>query len=34
MARVKRGVHSKKRRKQVLGRAKGYYGDKLSLIHI
>jgi large subunit ribosomal protein L20 len=28
MARVKRGVHSKKRRKQVLGRAKGYYGNK------
>lgn len=28
MARVKRAVHSKKRRKQVLGRAKGYYGNK------
>ncbi len=28
MARVKRGVHSKKRRQQVLGRAKGYYGNK------
>lgn len=28
MARVKRAVHSKKRRRQVLGRAKGYYGAK------
>jgi len=28
MARVKRAVHSKKRRRQVLGRAKGYYGNK------
>ena len=28
MARVKGGVHTKKRRKQVLGRAKGYYGNK------
>ena len=28
MARVKRSVHSKKRRRQVLGRAKGYYGNK------
>ena len=28
MARVKRGVQKKKRRKQVLGQAKGYYGNK------
>ncbi|MGI9621871.1 MAG: 50S ribosomal protein L20 [Acidimicrobiales bacterium] len=28
MARVKRGVHKKKRRKQVLDQAKGYYGNK------
>lgn len=28
MARVKRAVHSKKRRRQTLGRAKGYYGNK------
>jgi large subunit ribosomal protein L20 len=28
MARVKRSVHSKKRRRQILGRAKGYYGNK------
>ena len=28
MARVKRAVHSKKRRRQVLGRASGYYGNK------
>ena len=28
MARVKRSVHSKKRRKKVLGKAKGYYGNK------
>lgn len=28
MARVKRGVHAKKRRQQVMGRAKGYYGNK------
>ncbi len=28
MARVKRAVHSKKRRKTTLGRAKGYYGNK------
>ncbi len=28
MARVKGGVHTKKRHKQVLGRAKGYYGNK------
>ena len=28
MARVKRAVHSKKRRREVLGRAKGYYGNK------
>lgn len=28
MARVKRSVHAKKRRKQVMGRAKGYYGNK------
>ncbi len=28
MARVKRSVHSKKRRRVVLERAKGYYGNK------
>ena len=28
MARAKSSVHSKKRRRQVLGRAKGYYGNK------
>ncbi len=28
MARVKRSVHSKKRRKEVLKKAKGYYGNK------
>lgn len=28
MARVKRSVHSKKRRRVILGRAKGYYGNK------
>ncbi len=28
MARVKRSVHSKKRRRVVLTRAKGYYGNK------
>ena len=28
MARAKRAVPAKKRRKQVLGRAKGYYGNK------
>jgi large subunit ribosomal protein L20 len=28
MARVKRAVHSKKRRRVVLARAKGYYGNK------
>jgi len=28
MARVKRAVHSKKRRRKILGRAKGYYGNK------
>lgn len=28
MARVKRGVHSKKRRRTTLERAKGYYGNK------
>ncbi|HJM99643.1 MAG TPA: 50S ribosomal protein L20 [Acidimicrobiales bacterium] len=28
MARTKSSVHSKKRRRQVLGRAKGYYGNK------
>ena len=28
MARVKRGVHAKKKHKQVLGRAKGYYGNR------
>ena len=28
MARVKRAVHSKKRRREVLGKAKGYYGNK------
>ena len=28
MARVKGAVHTKKRHKQVLGRAKGYYGNK------
>ena len=28
MARVKRAVHSKKRRRTVLTRAKGYYGNK------
>lgn len=28
MARAKRAVHSKKRRRQVLERAKGYYGNK------
>lgn len=28
MARVKRSVHSKKRRRVVLDRAKGYYGNK------
>ncbi len=28
MARVKRAVHSKKRRRQTLERAKGYYGNK------
>ena len=28
MARVKRSVHSKKRRRAVLERAKGYYGNK------
>ena len=28
MARVKRSVHSKKRRRVVLNRAKGYYGNK------
>ncbi|MEM9035150.1 MAG: 50S ribosomal protein L20 [Actinomycetota bacterium] len=28
MARVKRGVHAKKKRRVVLGRAKGYYGNR------
>ena len=28
MARVKRGVHAKKKRRVVLERAKGYYGNK------
>jgi large subunit ribosomal protein L20 len=28
MARVKRGVHAKKKRRQILDRAKGYYGNK------
>lgn len=28
MARAKRAVHSKKRRRTTLGRAKGYYGNK------
>ena len=28
MARVKRSVHAKKRRRQVMDRAKGYYGNK------
>ena len=28
MARVKRAVHSKKRRRTTLGKAKGYYGNK------
>ena len=28
MARTKTSVHSKKRRRQVLNRAKGYYGNK------
>ncbi len=28
MARVKRAVHSKKKRRQILERAKGYYGNK------
>ncbi len=28
MARVKRSVHSKKRRRTTLERAKGYYGNK------
>ncbi len=28
MARAKRAVHSKKRRRKILGRAKGYYGNK------
>jgi large subunit ribosomal protein L20 len=28
MARVKRAVHSRKRRRQVLERAKGYYGNR------
>mgnify|MGYP000674796413 CR=1 FL=1 len=28
MARVKRAVHSKKRRKETLAKAKGYYGNK------
>ena len=30
MARTKTSVHSKKRRRQVLNRAKGYYGNKSS----
>ncbi len=28
MARVKRGVHAKKKRRAVLGKAKGYYGNR------
>ena len=28
MARVKRGVHAKKKHKAVLGKAKGYYGNR------
>ncbi len=28
MARVKRGVHAKKKRKSTLAKAKGYYGNK------
>jgi large subunit ribosomal protein L20 len=28
MARVKRSVHAKKKRRQILERAKGYYGNK------
>ena len=28
MARVKRSVHAKKKRRQILGRAEGYYGNK------
>ena len=28
MARVKRGVHAKKKRKSTLSKAKGYYGNK------
>ncbi len=28
MARVKRGVHAKKKRKETLAKAKGYYGNK------
>lgn len=28
MARVKRSVHSKKHRRKILGKAKGYYGSK------
>lgn len=28
MARVKRGVHAKKKRRETLGKAKGYYGNK------
>ncbi len=31
MARVKRSVTSRRRRKKILGRAKGYYGDKSRL---
>jgi large subunit ribosomal protein L20 len=33
MARVKRAVHSKKHRRTVLERAKGYYGNKSRTFH-
>ena len=28
MARVKRGVHAKKKHKAIMKKAKGYYGDR------
>ena len=33
MARVKRGVHAKKKHKAILKKAKGYFGDRRSEEH-
>ena len=34
MARVKRSVHAKKKRREILARAKGYYGSRSTRVRV